>query len=120
MYDETVHNQKENKGENKINGTPLVHLTSHGCYCFPEWNTRFISCIRGVQLRHIVKKTEYYTTGYSYLGSFNRIKRGSLVWYHDAVQTFKRHVEYEEGAGQAREPGGSYRQRAVPGLTGWH
>ena len=31
------------------------------------------------------------------------------MWYHDAVQTFKRHAEYEEGTGQAREPCGSDR-----------
>ena len=34
------------------------------------------------------------------LSSFNRIERSSLMWSDDAVETFKRHVEYEESATQ--------------------
>ena len=37
----------------------------------------------------------------------------------DAVETFKRHVEYEESATQTRHPGYFNRQCAVPELTWW-
>ena len=37
--------------------------------------------------------------------ALNRIKRGSLVRSDNAVETFKRHGEYEESATQTRHPG---------------
>ena len=47
-----------------------------------------------------VKKSEKYKDGYySDLSSFNRIKRSSFVGPNDAVETFKRHREYQPSTG---------------------
>ena len=44
----------------------------------------------------MIQNTKHKDTYYSDLGSFNRIKRDSLVRSDDAVETFKRHAEDEE------------------------
>ena len=36
------------------------------------------------------------------------------MWSYDAVETFKRHVEYEESAAQTRHPGDRDPDIAVP------
>ena len=51
-------------------------------------------------MRNIVHYTKQNNAYYSDLSSFNRIKRSGLVRFNDAVETFKRHAEYEEGATQ--------------------
>ena len=56
-------------------------------------------------MRNIIQHTKYKNTYNGNLSSFNRIKRGCLVGPDDAVETFKRHGEYEESATQTRHPG---------------
>ena len=50
---------------------------------------------------HIKSYTEHHYTAYGDLGSFNRIKRSSLVRPDDAVETIKRHAQYEESAAES-------------------
>ena len=51
-------------------------------------------------MRYIEDYTKYKNTQNGELSSFNRIKRSSLVWSNDAVETIEGHAEYEEGAAQ--------------------
>ena len=51
-------------------------------------------------MRYIEDNTKSKNTENGDLSFFNRIKRSSLVWSDDAVETIKCHGENEEGAAQ--------------------
>ena len=71
---------------------------------FPKGPTAFafIGCYE--DMRYIVNYTKYYATCNNNLSSFNRIKRSSLVGLDDAVETFERHADYEEGGTETDHP----------------
>ena len=74
---------------------PIVELSVGFFHRFTIWQTLPVFIRSYKQVRTVVHDTEYNNTCYCNLGSFNRIKRSSLVWSYNTVETIKRHADDE-------------------------
>ena len=100
-------------------GQPIVKLTYY-TLSLSIGNTLIVPVLGNKEMRNIVQETKCDNKYNGDFGSFNRIKRSSLVRSDDAVETIKRHAEYEESWTECEQEEQSDRQAAGPVVIGRH